>query len=423
MPARPYLSLRVLGRGNEEVLIAMTYRIAVLHQGFVPTYRARFFEQLNARGGAEYVVFHGDPPTGSGWQAAPEPLQFPNVRVDNREIPLGRWRAIYQPVVQRILTDRFDAVVMGHELKFLSNLLLALRARQRRLPVIFWGFGYHAKVGMGFSTKSSGLAFGMVSQVKDLLARQADGYLAYTEGGAENLRRIGMPDEKVWVVRNTIDVEAQTRLHAKYQQADQAVLRRELGLRPDSVVLLYVGRLLPAKQVDLLIQAVRRINSMQLCRRPIEALIIGDGPAAGGLRARAVNLPSVRFLGALYDQDEVARYMRVAAAMVIPGFVGLAVNHAFAQGLPVITRDHALHSPEIEYLRNGENGLIVPGDMEDFAHVLARFVDAPEIQQKLAAGALRSRDELHLDHMVERFDQAVTATVRRAQGASLRGAA
>jgi glycosyltransferase involved in cell wall biosynthesis len=401
----------------------MTYRIAVLHQGFVPTYRARFFEQLNTRGNAEYVVFHGDPPTGTGWQAAPEPLGFPNVRVDNREIPLGRWRAIYQPVVQRILTDRFDAVVMGHELKFLSNLLLALRARQRRLPVIFWGFGYHAKVGVGFAAKSSGFAFGVVSQVKDLLARQADGYLAYTEGGAENLRRIGMPDEKVWVVRNTIDVESQMRLHAKYQQADPAALREQLGLKPDSVILLYVGRILPAKQVDLLIQAVRRINSMQLCRQPIEVLIIGDGPAAEGLRGRAVNLPSVRFLGALYDQDAVARYMRVAAAMVIPGFVGLAVNHACAQGLPVITRDHALHSPEIEYLRNGENGLIVPGDMEDFAHVLARFVDAPEVQQRLAAGALRSREELHLGHMVERFDRAVTETVRRTQGSALRSAA
>jgi glycosyltransferase involved in cell wall biosynthesis len=194
-------------------------------------------------------------------------------------------------------------------------------------------------------------------------------------------------------------------------------------LKPDSVILLYVGRILPAKQVDLLIQAVRRINSMQLCRQPIEVLIIGDGPAAEGLRGRAVNLPSVRFLGALYDQDAVARYMRVAAAMVIPGFVGLAVNHAFAQGLPVITRDHALHSPEIEYLRNGENGLIVPGDMEDFAHVLARFVDAPEVQQRLAAGALRSREELHLGHMVERFDRAVTETVRRTQGSALRSAA
>ena len=85
-----------------------------------------------------------------------------------------------------------------------------------------------------------------VREIASLLARQADGYLAYTEGGAENLRRIGMPDEKVWVVRNTIDVEAQTRLHEKYLQTDRAALRQQLGLKSDSVVLLYVGRLLPA---------------------------------------------------------------------------------------------------------------------------------------------------------------------------------
>jgi glycosyltransferase involved in cell wall biosynthesis len=393
----------------------MTYRIAVLHQGVVSTDRARFFEQLNARSSEEYVVFHGGLPMGNEWGVAPEPLQFPNVRVDNREIPLGRWRAIYQPVVHRILTDRFDAVVMGNELKFLSNLLLALRARQRRLAVIFWGFGYHAKAGMGPTAKSPGLASGMSSRIKDLLARQADGYLAYTEGGARNLLRIGMRDDKIWVVSNSIDVEAQGRLHAKYQQADPLLLRQQLGLKPDSVVLLYVGRLVPTKQVDLLIQAVRRIQAMQLSRQAIEVLIIGEGPAAESIKRRAANLPSVRILGALDDQDEVARYMRVAAAMVIPGFVDLAVNHAFAQGLPVITRDHALYSPGIEYLRNGENGLIVPGDMKDFAHVLAHFVDTPELQRRLAAGALKSRDEFHLDHMVERFDQAVTATVQRAR--------
>jgi hypothetical protein len=61
--------------------------------------------------------------------------------------------------------------------------------------------------------------------------------------------------------------------------------------------------------------------------------------------------------------------------------------------------------------------------MEDFAHVLARFVDSPEVQQRLAAGALRSREELHLGHMVERFDRAVTETVRRTQGSALRSAA
>jgi glycosyltransferase involved in cell wall biosynthesis len=394
----------------------MTYKVAVLHQGFVPTYRARFFEQLNERSALQYVVFHGDPPKGSGWQAASVPLRFPNVRVVNREIPVLRWRAIYQPVVRQILSEGYDAVVMGHELKFLSNLLLAARAKQRGMPVIFWGFGYHAKVGVGFQANASGPVFNAVSRLKDMLARQADGYLAYTEGGAVNLRRIGMPDHKIWVVRNTIDIEEQAALQERYRGADLAALRAEMSLRSDSVVLLYVGRLLPAKQVDLLIEAIRRIEARRLCGRPIEALIIGDGPAGGALKAQAVDMPSVRFLGAIYDQDRVARTMRVAAAMVIPGFVGLAVNHAFAQGLPVITRDHALHSPEIAYLRNGENGLIVPGDLDAFATALAAFVDSPGLQKRLAGGALKSREELRLDTMVSRFDEAVTATVGRARG-------
>lgn len=396
----------------------MSYKIAVLHQGFVPTYRARFFEQLNQRSASRYVVFHGDPPKGSGWQAAPEPLRFPNVRIVNREIPvLPHRRIIYQPVVRRILSEGFDAVVMGHEFKFLSNLLLAARAPQRGMPVIFWGFGYHAKMDAGFRANARGTIFNAVCRLKDGLARRADGYLAYTESGAVNLRRIGMPEHKIWVVRNTIDIEEQAALHEKYRDADLAALRAELGLRPDSVVLLYVGRLLPAKQVDLLIEAIRRIETMRLCRQPIETLVIGDGPVADALKARATDLSSLRFLGAIYDQERVARIMRVAAAMVIPGFVGLAVNHAFAQGLPVITRDHALHSPEIEYLHDGENGLIVPGDLDAFARALAAFVDSPDLRSRLAEGALKSREELRLDYMVDRFHEAVTTTIRMARGA------
>jgi hypothetical protein len=38
-------------------------RIAVLNQGYIPHYRRRFFELLAERGQAEYVVFHGAPPS------------------------------------------------------------------------------------------------------------------------------------------------------------------------------------------------------------------------------------------------------------------------------------------------------------------------------------------------------------------------
>src|SRR3546814_15903003 len=89
--------------------------------------------------------------------------------------------------------------------------------------------------------------------------------------------------------------------------------------------------------------------------------------------------------------------MRVADALVIPGYVGLAVNHAFAQGLPVVTRRHELHSPEVEYIEHGRNGLIVDGDFDAFVVELARLIDDPERLRGLARGALETRDDLRVE--------------------------
>src|SRR3546814_10936949 len=109
----------------------MGYKIAVLHQGFVPTYRKPFFELLNRTSASDYVVFHGDPPTGSGWTAAEEPYDFPNVRIANREIAVAGRLAIWQPVVRTIAAGAYDAVVIGHEVKFLSTQIGRASCRER----------------------------------------------------------------------------------------------------------------------------------------------------------------------------------------------------------------------------------------------------------------------------------------------------
>ena len=54
------------------------------------------------------------------------------------------------------------------------------------------------------------------------------------------------------------------------------------------------------------------------------------------------------FRGPIYDSDTLSRIFRAGDALVIPGYVGLAVNHAFAHGLPVVTCQSPMHSPEIE---------------------------------------------------------------------------
>jgi glycosyltransferase involved in cell wall biosynthesis len=397
---------------------ARPIKVAILHQGFIPHYRVRFFELLNQVSGTQYVVFHGAPASNTAWIEAEGPFEFPNRRIENRELHLGGWLAIYQPVVREILSGGYDIVVLGHEVKFLSNILLALLCKARGIPVLYWGFGYHVKVGFDSTSESKGWASWLAARAKNGLTRLADGYLAYTKSGAERLAAIGYPPQRTFVVQNTIDISEQCRIYDTLKDADPQALRETFGLQPDSVVLVYIGRLLEVKHVDVLIEAVALINRDFDSKAAVEAVIIGSGPKMDALKHLAGENPAIRFLGRI-DDDLAARYMKVAAAVVIPGQNGLAINHAFSQGRPIITRRHVLHSPEVEYISDGYNGLIIDGDFDTFVTTLARFVDSPEWQRRLSEGALLSRDGLRIEHMVQRFDDGVKATVARTSGLSL----
>jgi glycosyltransferase involved in cell wall biosynthesis len=388
-------------------------RIAVLNQGYIPHYRRRFFELLAEHGEADYVVFHGAPPSWVGVEAATGPFAFAQRWVENREIRIGPWTAIYQPVLREILGGGYDAVVLGADLKFVSSVLLAVLARLRGIAVLYWDFGYHPKRGFGHGTNANESVMAVARRIKNALARSSDGYLAYTNAGAERLAEIGYQRERIFVLQNTIDMTEQLRLHDAVQGQSPRDIRAKLGLQPDSVVFVYIGRLVEFKRVDLLIEAVRRIARDRNTAHPVEALIIGGGPLEQPLRDIAADVPGVHFLGALPAGEEVARCFKIAAAAVIPGAVGLAVNHAFAHGKPMITGANELHGPEIEYIVDGENGLVVRGGAEQFAAVLAQIADSPNEQARLAQGALKARQGLRMESMVEQFDTGVRATLER----------
>src|SRR5689334_19230159 len=93
-------------------------RIAVLHQGCVPTYRRAFFEGLALISERRYVIFHGAPQPDSGITAAPQPYRFSNIAVTNRFWQLLGRTVVYQPVFSRIAGSGFDAIVIGHETKY-----------------------------------------------------------------------------------------------------------------------------------------------------------------------------------------------------------------------------------------------------------------------------------------------------------------
>ena len=375
----------------------MGYRIAVMHDGFIPAYRERFFELLNKRSAHDYVIIHGDPPTGCGHISLDGPFAFPNIRARNREIRLGSRTIIYEPVVRHVLSGNYDAVVAGHEIKFVAAMLLFLLFKLSRKPALLWGHGFHRPDASPLARRTS-----------HVLARMADGYLVYTSGGAVRLRQAGVANDRVTVVRNTIDIDEQVNCYEQLLSADLDTVKAELGLRWGAHALLFVGRLTRRKRVDQVIDLVRRLNDD--LGKEVDLLIVGDGPLRAELESRAAGLSYVHFKGECTD---VARFMRASVATVIPSAVGLAVNHSFAHCVPMITRSGLLHGPEIEYLRHGENGLVVEGDFDNFVAAVAEYLKDPAMQKRLSAGALAARETLGLDYTVRQFDLGVSSTIAR----------
>src|SRR5579872_3133913 len=96
-------------------------KVAILNHGYLPHYRVRFYELLAERGGFDYVVFHGAPPSWVGTEELKGPFAFPQRRVNNHEFRVGPLTLVYQPVVWEILTGGYDAIVITSESKFISN--------------------------------------------------------------------------------------------------------------------------------------------------------------------------------------------------------------------------------------------------------------------------------------------------------------
>lgn len=384
--------------------------IAILHQGCVPTYRQAFYERLAAIPGRRYIVFHGEPEPGTGIAAATPPFGFEQVKVRNRFWRILGRTLVYQPVFSAIARSNFDALVIGHEVKYPANIALALLFRALAKPVLLWGFGRNLDIQREFRSPL-GRGFGrLVNYAQTLMVRIATDFMAYTKRGAADARRAGMPEDRITVLNNTIDISGEIAAHTRAQSLDRVELRRGLGLSAEAIVFLFVGRLNAPKGVDLLIEAARGLR--QRHEVPIEAIIVGSGPEEARLKAMAGGADWCHFLGPIYDSDVLSRVFRASDAVVIPGYVGLAVNHAFAHGLPVITCRSDLHSPEIEYIEDSVNGLILPS-LQDLEPGLLRFASSSELRRSLAAHALASRDKLDLQRMVEAFDNGVRRALDR----------
>jgi glycosyltransferase involved in cell wall biosynthesis len=147
--------------------------------------------------------------------------------------------------------------------------------------------------------------------------------MAYNPNVASFLRAKGVAEAKIVQLRNGIEVKQFTPV----DQVERQRIRAKYGFPEDRPVALFVGRLVPKKGFDVLMQA---------SDPRFDLVFVGSGNPGGEATG-----PHVRFLGAL-DRTQVAELYQASDVFVLPThgeLFTLAMQEAMASGLPVITSD------------------------------------------------------------------------------------
>jgi glycosyltransferase involved in cell wall biosynthesis len=141
--------------------------------------------------------------------------------------------------------------------------------------------------------------------------------------------------------------------------------------------IIFAGRLLPNKNVDILIKAV---SILKKSKQWIKLSIVGDGPEKERLQKIVKDLDlveNVEFVGFVDRQSELYARMSESKVFAFPssreGF-GVVVIEANACGLPVVTVDSKDNASRF-LVKDGYNGLVTKLDAEDLALGLKNVLD------------------------------------------------
>jgi GalNAc-alpha-(1->4)-GalNAc-alpha-(1->3)-diNAcBac-PP-undecaprenol alpha-1,4-N-acetyl-D-galactosaminyltransferase len=319
------------------------------------------------------------------------------------------------PSVERVALGLGE--VSSNSLRRISKNFLRVRQlrrviRQSRPDVVISFLAYTnvlvltAALGLGVPvvvSERTNTIQGRAGRAVDLLRRvlypQADAVVVQTEAVAEWARRL-VKAAAVRVIPNPVH-PPKTELHSFQEQR--------------SLTVLAMGRLVPVKGFDVLLQAFAR------CARSHHdwtLRIVGDGPERGRLEALADKLgitTRVRLDPFLKEPEAAFKSASLfALSSRYEGFPNVLLE-AMACGLPVISFD-CPNGPK-EIIRDGLDGVLVPANnVEVLAEGMDRLMGAEDERKRLAASAIQVAERFSLTKVATMWQEVLDEAVREPHG-------
>jgi glycosyltransferase involved in cell wall biosynthesis len=274
-----------------------------------------------------------------------------------KESRVFRFRYVWQCDVVRQAFKGYQVYILTGN-PTLSNIVFMFFARLFRKRVFLWTHGLKK-----------------LEQGKNPLVRfflmNATGYFLYGNFGREMMLKFGIPEERLFVINNSLDYDKQLEIRKQLKTDD--LFEKRFG--NNDPVIFFSGRLLKYKKIEMVLEAQKILAAS--C--PFNLVLVGDGPQRVDLEHKADQLGlagRVWFYGECYDEHTIGTLFYNAALTVSPGNVGLTAIHSMMYGTPVLTHDNAEHQgPEYEAVEDGRTGsFFKENDVSDLASKIEQWI-------------------------------------------------
>ncbi|OGO29003.1 MAG: hypothetical protein A2W33_07365 [Chloroflexi bacterium RBG_16_52_11] len=367
-----------------------TLKIAVVIN-ILPSYREGFYRRLFARDDLFVKVYCQEAIPGSNLKTIHD--QYPENVVLVKSFTAKNEKIVWQSLPWRECLTGYDVVFVEGNPRYLSHAILATLMKIFRKRVVLWTMAHSFRANT------------LTENIRLLWSRIFDFLFVYSDSEVAFLRKKGFKNSSIVGMNNGLDQKKIDATIQLWPRDKVDAWRKEQNLQGNRL-LLSCARLEPKNKFKQFIQALPAIvdefSDVVWC-------VIGGGVEQPALESliQAANLTKhVRFIGALYDEAELAPWFLSSEILVHPAAIGLSILHAFGYGLPVVThKNWAHHGPEYSAFEPGLTGQnFAEDDVDGLAETVIRLLRDNESrkQMKRYVQAL-TREKYNVDTMVDRF--------------------
>jgi glycosyltransferase involved in cell wall biosynthesis len=196
---------------------------------------------------------------------------------------------------------------------------------------------------------------------------ESDAVITVGEDLRQKTIKLGVSPDRIHVVLQGIDSR-------HFHPGDRAEARRKLGLPEHDNILLWVGRMVPVKGLEILLEACKHLRKRSL---DVLLCLVGDGPQRAMLEAEVARLglsDRIRFVGAVSHEQLPAWYQSANLTVLSSHSEGVpnVLRESLACGIPyVATRVGGV----AELSNDPANRLVPPGDAIALATAIEQAID------------------------------------------------